>query len=160
MTIDHFLRELDARLDPILAEKSAEREARRREEEANGIDKARVAAVSRFGTQRILPLFEAAAKKLQWHDARAEEIDPGSFKASSNDQSGTLSIEIVPRPGESGYSVKAIAMGQGVNPYDLTNEVLNASTTFRDDELDTEANRQWIEGAVLKMAENIVRARS
>jgi hypothetical protein len=69
-------------------------------------------------------------------------------------------MEIVPRPGESGFAVKAIAMGQGVNPYDLTNEVLNATTTFRDDELDTESNRQWIEGAVLKMAENIVRARS
>ena len=160
MAIEDFLRELDARLDPILAEKRAEREARRREQEASGVDKARVAAVSKFGKQRILPLFEATAKKLEWHDARAEEISPGSFKASSEDQSGTLSIEIVPRPGESGYAVKAIAMGQGVNPYDLTNEVLNASTTFRDDDLDTESIREWVEGVVLKMAENIVRARS
>lgn len=160
MAIDDFLRELDARLDPLIAEKRAEREARLRAEQESGADKARVAAISKFGKQRILPLFEAAARKLDWNDAKAEEIAPGSFKASSEDQSGTLAIDIVPRTDEPGYAVRAIAMGQGVNPYDLTNEVLNASTTFRDEDLDTDSNRQWIEGAVLKMAENIVRARS
>jgi hypothetical protein len=160
MAIDDFLRELDSRLDPLIAEKRAEKEARQRAEQSSGGDKARSAAISKFGTQRILPLFEAAAKKLEWHDVKAEEISPGSFKASSEDQSGTLSIDVVSKSGESGYAVKAIAMGQGVNPYDLTNEVLNASTTFRDEELDTESNRQWIEGVVIKMAENIVRARS
>lgn len=160
MAIDDFLRELNARLDPLIAEKRAEREARQRAEESSAADKARSAAISKFGKARILPLFEAAAKKLEWHDAKAEEIGPGSFEASSEDQSGTLSIEILPKTGEPGYAVKAIAMGQGVNPYDLTNEVLNATTTFRDDDLDTDANRQWIEGAVIKMAENIVRARS
>jgi hypothetical protein len=160
MAIDDFLRELDSRLDPLIAEKRAEKEARQRAEQSSGADKARSAATSKFGKARILPLFEAAAKKLEWHDAKAEEISPGSFKASSEDQSGTLSIDVVPKTDESGYAVKAIAMGQGVNPYDLTNEVLNASTTFRDEELDTEQNRQWIEGVVIKMAENIVRARS
>lgn len=159
MAIEDFLRELDARLDPLIAEKRAEREARLKAEQSSGADKARGAAISKFGKQRILPLFEAAAKKLDWVDVSADEASPGTFQASSADQSGTFSIEIVSRTPEPGFAVKAIAMGQGVNPYDLTNEVLNASTTFRDDELDTEANRKWIEGAVIKMAENVVRAR-
>ena len=159
MAIEDFLRELDARLDPLIAEKRAEREARLRAEQSSGADKARSAAISKFGKQRILPLFEAAARKLEWVDVRADEVSPGSFQASSEGQSGAFAIEILPKATEPGFAVKAIAMGQGVNPYDLTNAVLNASTTFRDDELDTEANRKWIEGAVIKMAENIVRAR-